>query len=164
MAGLLNRCLPNGMSVPPALQLLPDAKYAGRKRILVAHCRYQQGGGEDGSFELNAKALARTGAEVFTLEFSNSELLKLSNLQKLQVGIWNQSAYAQVKSVCKQYSIQEFHVHNTFPYASPIIHLAAKNAGAITIQWLHNYRLICPAATCFRNGCVCTQCLGRPIP
>ena len=32
------------------------------------------------------------------------------------------------------------------------------------VQTLHNYRLVCPAATVYRDGHPCTDCLGRVIP
>jgi glycosyltransferase involved in cell wall biosynthesis len=32
------------------------------------------------------------------------------------------------------------------------------------VQTLHNYRLLCPAATFMRNGAVCEDCLSKAIP
>jgi len=56
------------------------------------------------------------------------------------------------------------HVHNTFPAASPSVYAAAAAQRVPVIQTLHNYRFVCPAATVFRDGHVCTDCVGRSIP
>jgi glycosyltransferase involved in cell wall biosynthesis len=56
------------------------------------------------------------------------------------------------------------HVHNTFFAASPSVYAGATRSGVPIVQTLHNYRLFCPAATAFRDGAACTDCLGRVIP
>jgi glycosyltransferase involved in cell wall biosynthesis len=56
------------------------------------------------------------------------------------------------------------HVHNTFPVISPAAYYAANAEGVPVVQTLHNYRLICPAATFFRDGHVCEDCLSRSVP
>jgi glycosyltransferase involved in cell wall biosynthesis len=56
------------------------------------------------------------------------------------------------------------HFHNTFPLISPSVYYACAEAGVPVVQTLHNYRLLCPAATLMRKGRVCESCLGRPLP
>jgi glycosyltransferase involved in cell wall biosynthesis len=51
------------------------------------------------------------------------------------------------------------HVHNFFPLLSPAIHQAARLGGAAVVQTLHNYRMLCAAATLARKGSVCELCL-----
>ncbi len=53
------------------------------------------------------------------------------------------------------------HVHNTFPVISPAVYYAANEEGIPVVQTLHNYRMLCPAATLFRDGHVCEDCLGK---
>jgi glycosyltransferase involved in cell wall biosynthesis len=53
------------------------------------------------------------------------------------------------------------HFHNTFPLISPAAYYAARREGAAVIQTLHNYRLICPGATLFRDGAVCEECIQQ---
>jgi glycosyltransferase involved in cell wall biosynthesis len=43
---------------------------------------------------------------------------------------------------------------------SPAAYYACKSAGVPVVQTLHNYRLFCPAGTCFRKSAVCTKCAG----
>jgi glycosyltransferase involved in cell wall biosynthesis len=51
------------------------------------------------------------------------------------------------------------HVHNTFVMISPSIYSACCEAMVPVVQTLHNYRLLCPAATFFRDGKVCEECM-----
>jgi glycosyltransferase involved in cell wall biosynthesis len=53
------------------------------------------------------------------------------------------------------------HFHNTFPLISPAAYYACRDLGVPVVQTLHNYRLFCPAATFFREGKVCEDCLGK---
>lgn len=47
---------------------------------------------------------------------------------------------------------------------SPSAYYASQEAGVPVVQTLHNYRLVCPAATFFRDGHVCEDCLGKTPP
>jgi glycosyltransferase involved in cell wall biosynthesis len=55
------------------------------------------------------------------------------------------------------------HVHNTLPLLSPAILRAARGEGTAVVQTAHNYRLLCPAATLFRNDRLCEACRGRTV-
>lgn len=55
------------------------------------------------------------------------------------------------------------HVHNFFPLLSPSIYGASRRGGAAVVQTLHNYRLVCPVATFYRDGHPCEDCLGRLV-
>jgi glycosyltransferase involved in cell wall biosynthesis len=43
------------------------------------------------------------------------------------------------------------------------VYYAADAERVAVVQTLHNYRLLCPSAVCFRDGHVCTDCLGKPV-
>jgi glycosyltransferase involved in cell wall biosynthesis len=51
------------------------------------------------------------------------------------------------------------HVHNFFPQLTYALHEAAHARGVAVVQTLHNYRLLCAAATFERKGKVCQLCL-----
>jgi len=53
------------------------------------------------------------------------------------------------------------HCHNLYPALGAGVLRAAEHAGAAVVMTLHNYRLMCPAGTFFRDGRVCQDCLGR---
>jgi glycosyltransferase involved in cell wall biosynthesis len=44
------------------------------------------------------------------------------------------------------------------------VYYAAKAARVPVVQTLHNYRLLCPNALFYRDGKVCEDCIGKPIP
>lgn len=56
------------------------------------------------------------------------------------------------------------HVHNFFPLLTPSVYDACRSQGVPVVQTLHNYRLLCANAQLFREGRVCTDCLGRAVP
>jgi glycosyltransferase involved in cell wall biosynthesis len=56
------------------------------------------------------------------------------------------------------------HVHNTFPLLSPAIYRAATRRGIPVVQTVQNYRMICAAYMCLRDGHLCHDCVGRALP
>jgi glycosyltransferase involved in cell wall biosynthesis len=56
------------------------------------------------------------------------------------------------------------HIHNWFPLLSPSIIWEADAEGIPVVQTLHNYRMLCANALLYRNGAVCTDCLGKSLP
>ena len=56
------------------------------------------------------------------------------------------------------------HAHNTFPLLSPRSTGPPTDRGAAVVQTIHNYRPMCPAATLFRDGRPCEDCVGRTVP
>jgi glycosyltransferase involved in cell wall biosynthesis len=47
---------------------------------------------------------------------------------------------------------------------SPAIILEASAAGVPVVQTLHNFRMLCANALLYRDGVICTDCLGKPLP
>jgi glycosyltransferase involved in cell wall biosynthesis len=57
------------------------------------------------------------------------------------------------------------HVHNTFPLLSASVLDACRAAAVPVVATLHNYTQVCPSGTLFRDGSVCTACVGKlPLP
>ncbi|MDP9172848.1 MAG: glycosyltransferase [Planctomycetota bacterium] len=134
-------------------------------RILICHNFYQQGGGEDQVFAAEADLLRRYGHDVETYAVHNDEIAGMGKIALAGATIWNRKAAGEVSSRARKHRAQIVHFHNTFPLLSPAVYWAARNQGAAVVQTLHNYRLICPAATMFREGKPCEECLGRlPLP
>jgi glycosyltransferase involved in cell wall biosynthesis len=50
------------------------------------------------------------------------------------------------------------HVHNIHSYISPLVVKIAHKRGIRVVWTLHDYKLICPAYTCLRNGKICEAC------
>src|SRR5690606_24863904 len=56
------------------------------------------------------------------------------------------------------------HFQNTFPLVSPAGYYAARAGGAAVVQSVRNFRFTCVNAQLFRDGSVCTDCVGQIAP
>ena len=137
-------------------------------RVLQVHTRYREAGGEDRVVESEKRLLEEAGVEVSQVIFDNADLHEsrsiASDLQLAASAIWSRSAERRVTAAIVANRPQVMHVHNTFPAASPSVYVAAAAQRVPVIQTLHNYRFVCPVATLFRDGHVCTDCVGRWVP
>jgi len=133
-------------------------------RVLQVHNFYQQAGGEDRVFAAEYDLLTARGHQVTQYTAHNDSLADLSAAPMAVRTIWNRTAYREIRSRIRAESIELVHAHNTFPIISPAVYYAARAESVPVVQTLHNYRLLCPAATFFRAGAVCEQCLGKRVP
>jgi glycosyltransferase involved in cell wall biosynthesis len=129
-------------------------------RILQVHNFYRQPGGEDRVFADEYGLLVSRGHFVRQYSMHNDSIGRTSGIRVAARTVWNQESYREVRRLVKHESLDIVHAHNTFPIVSPAIYYAADAEKVPVVQTLHNYRLLCPAATLFRNGRVCEQCLG----
>ncbi|MGA2500710.1 MAG: glycosyltransferase, partial [Tepidisphaeraceae bacterium] len=67
----------------------------------------------------------------------------------------------ELHALVKKEAIEIAHFHNTLPLISLAAYGAVRSAGAAVVQTLHNHRMICPKAVLYRDGKVCTDCVGR---
>lgn len=131
-------------------------------KVLIVHNTYQQPGGEDVVFDQERQMLERAGHRVVTFCRNNSEVNEYSGLRRIALAkrtIWSSRTRKDFLSLLRQEKPDVVHVHNTFVMISPSIYSACYEARVPIVQTLHNYRLICPAATFFRDGRVCEECL-----
>ncbi len=137
-------------------------------RVVCAFNRYRDRGGEDSVFESEVALLKSHGHSVTRLEFFNSDIQddpSLLQSARLAVStVWSRQGAAKVNSVVRRANADIIHFTNTFPLISPAAYSAAKAAGAAVVQTVHNYRMLCPTATFYRDNHVCEDCLGRTIP
>lgn len=133
-------------------------------KILLVHNSYQLPGGEDQVFAQETDLLRSYGHDVLLYKASNDQVKGQNKLVLLANTIWNQRIHAELLGLMRREKPDVVHVHNTFQIVSPAIYYAANEAGIPVVQTLHNYRLLCPASTFFRDGHVCQDCLGKRIP
>lgn len=135
--------------------------------MLAIHNRYRQSGGEDVAFEAETRLLEEHGHRVERLVLENSSIPDNPSFERsarLALGtIWSERSATAVAQRVRRARADVVHVHNFFPLLSPSIYAAARHAGAAVVQTLHNYRLVCPVATLYRDGHVCEDCLGRAV-
>ena len=133
-------------------------------RILSIHNQYQIRGGEDESRELEERLLRDHGHIVDVYEETNHDIQNYSSLHLTLKTIWSQQSYDVVRQQLRQHRYDLIHVQNFFPLISPSVYYAAQAEGVPVVQTLRNYRLVCPNALFFRDGQVCEDCVGKPIP
>lgn len=137
-------------------------------RVLQVHTRYRQAGGEDGVVSAERTLLSQNGIQVDQLLFDNADLGESKGIASdVRLGlrsVWSREAAARVATAVRTSRPDVVHVHNTFAAASPSVLRAARVGKTPVVHTLHNYRLVCPAATAFREGAPCTDCVGLAIP
>lgn len=133
-------------------------------RILSVHNSYQIRGGEDESRKTEENLLRSRGHTVDTYEVSNDLITDIPPANLAARTLWSQETYRSVGQLLEAAPYDIVHVQNFFPLISPSVFYAAKSANVPVIQTLRNYRLICPNALFFRDGQVCEDCVGKPIP
>lgn len=133
-------------------------------RLLLVHNFYQRPGGEDVVFASEKALLANKGHEVFELTAHNDEIDRVSRAQAALETIWSRPFQRTLEAKIAEVRPEIIHFHNTFMVISPAAYYTARSRGIPVVQTLHNYRLVCPAATFFRDGHVCEDCLGQLAP
>jgi glycosyltransferase involved in cell wall biosynthesis len=136
--------------------------------ILRIHNRYLQRGGEDVSFESEVRLLRSAGHTVTTLEFNNTDIPEhASNVERLRLAtttVWSRQAQDRLATAIEAQRPNVAHFDNTFPLVSPSAYTTCRQHNVAVIQTLHNYRLLCPSATFYRDGRPCEDCLRKTPP
>ena len=135
-------------------------------KIILVHNAYQQPGGEDVVFEQERQLLERAGHEVVTYRRSNREMDGYSTAKRLALfpkAVWSSETREAFAKLLVEEKPQVVHVHNTLTMISPSIYWACREANVPVVQTVHNFRLFCPAATFFRDGHVCEECVAHGL-
>ena len=135
-------------------------------KLLLAHNYYRQTGGEDEVFLRESELLRSASHEVLEYTVHNSEIAEDGIVHKAKLAaraLWAWDSVAQLRSLLRRERPGLAHFHNTFPLISPAAYYACQQEGIPVVQSLHNARLMCPAATFYRKGSACHDCLGRSV-
>jgi glycosyltransferase involved in cell wall biosynthesis len=130
-------------------------------KVVLVHNSYQQPGGEDRVYQVERDLLRAHGHEVVEYYRSNHEIEEYSRIERLMLGprtVWSSASRRQFTELLREVKPDLVHVHNTFAVISPSIYGACRRRRVPVVQTLHNFRLLCPAATFFRDGRVCHDC------
>jgi glycosyltransferase involved in cell wall biosynthesis len=133
-------------------------------KIVLVHNYYQRPGGEDVVFAAEAALLRQKGHEVVQYTEDNRCIKGVRQIAVAAHTIWSGSTRHRLLRILHGVRCDVVHFHNTFPLISPSAYAACREATVPVVQTLHNYRLLCPAATFFRDGHVCEACLGKTPP
>lgn len=135
-----------------------------RPKVALVHNRYQQPGGEDVVFSSEAALLAARSHDVVSFSLDNAAIEQMGRLQLATSSFWNRAVHRELGRLFREARPEVAHFHNTFPLISPAAYYAARDHGVAVVQTVHNYRLICPAGTLYRQGAICEECVGRATP
>ncbi len=133
-------------------------------RILQVHNFYQIPGGEDVVVRNEKKLLEEHGHEVFEYYRSNEEIKKGGKLKKILLpftAVFSLKTYREVTKLIREKKIDIVHVHNTLTMVSPSVFYAAFHCKVPVVQTLHNFRMLCPAGSFFRNNRICEECVEQ---
>ena len=109
--------------------------------------------------------LRQHGHTVELLEQNNDTIYDIpGNLIASSSIFYSVSSRKRLKNAICNFRPDILHVHNWFPLLSPSIIWEADAAGIAVVQTLHNYRMLCANALLYRNGAVCTDCIGKALP
>ena len=137
-----------------------------KKTILLVHNYYKIPGGEDTVVVNEKKLLEDNGHRVILYTRNNSEIDKFSFLKKLFLpisSVFSFKTYRDIKRIIKNENIDIVHVHNTLTLISPSVYYAAIKKKVPVVQTIHNFRLICPGATFYREGHICEDCCTKGL-
>jgi len=116
--------------------------------------------------ENEKKLLESRGHKVVLYTRNNSDLDSLGLMGKLMLPIntvFSIKTYNEVKAIIKKEKIDILHVHNTLNLVSPSVYYAGFACKIPVVQTVHNFRLLCPGATFYRDGKICEDCLGHGL-
>lgn len=137
-----------------------------KKNILIVHNYYQIPGGEDTVVANEMQMLKKHGHKVILYSRNNMELKTMSYWRKLLLPIttvFNPRTYKEIKKMIRDEKIDVVHVHNTLNLVSPAVYYAARACKVPVIQTIHNFRLLCPGATFYRDEHICEDCLTKGL-
>lgn len=133
-----------------------------KQNILIVHNYYQIPGGEDTVVANEKKMLEKHGHKVILYSRNNAELKEMPKFKKLTLPvttIFNPRTYREIRKLIKEEQIEIVHVHNTLNLISPAVYYAARSMHVPVVQTIHNFRLLCPGATFYRDGHICEDCV-----
>jgi glycosyltransferase involved in cell wall biosynthesis len=130
-------------------------------RPLLVHNYYQQPGGEDRVFDAETALLESKGHCVSRYEEHNSRIARRNAAGVAVDAVWSSESARSLGEMVRRHKPDVVHFHNTFPLISPAAFYAVQREGVAVVQTLHNFRLLCPGATLFRDGAVCEECIDQ---
>ena len=135
-------------------------------KIVIVHNANQQFAGDDVVVAQEIKLLEDAGNEVVLFKRSNWDVEDYPGIGRISLAkrtIWASDTKRDFARLLATEKPDVVHAHNTFVMISPSVFSACFEAGVPVVQTLHSYRLLCPAATLFRSGGVCEECMQHSL-
>lgn len=132
--------------------------------VLVVHNRYrsEQPSGENAVVDREVAALTAAGHRVMVFARHSDDIAAMSAPAKAMVVArvpWNRAVRTELAGVLRAERPDVVHVHNTFPLLSPSVLASCVDEQVPVVATLHNYAMICPPGTLYRDGRTCMSCV-----
>ncbi len=124
----------------------------------MLHNSYLNEGAEDFVFNAEFNGLKNAGVDVSKLNFSNRDYSTLSLIKKFTHLDKNPLSTGLVLEKLKELDPDIVHIHNPYIQIPISVYRAINDLGIPIVQTLHNFRLICPKVSMWRNGKECFEC------
>ena len=134
--------------------------------VLLVHNYYRISGGEDTVVRSEKELLELNGHKVILYTRNNNEINDFSIAKKLLLPftmMFSLKTYRDVKKIIVNENINVVHVHNTLNLLSPSVYYAAQKCNVPVVQTVHNFRLLCPGGTFFRDNHICEECAEKGL-
>ncbi len=110
-----------------------------------------------------AELLTSAGHAVEEYTVQPPEQMGLSAARAGLKAVWNVEASREVAARIRSFRPDVVHVHTPFPLLSPAVFRTASRLGVPAVTTLHSFRYSCIAATCYRDGGICEDCVGKRL-
>lgn len=133
-------------------------------KVLWLHNHYRVHGGESAAAEREAALLRAAGVEVVQHAVDNLAIDTMGRVQRALLPLrnaWSRSSYRTVRALCREHRPDVLHAHNVWPLLSPSVFAAARAERVPTVFTAHNFYLSCLNGVLFRDGRICTDCVGK---
>jgi glycosyltransferase involved in cell wall biosynthesis len=143
---------------------------ASARHVMVVHNWYrsEQPSGEDRVVTQEVALLRGAGHRVSMFERRSDDIASMSLRDKVSVPLrvpWNRPVRTELERRLRAERPDVVHVHSTFPLLSPSVVDACRATATPVVATLHNYQLVCPVGSLYRDGATCTDCArGLPVP
>ena len=134
--------------------------------VLVIHNRYQQPGGEDAVVHAEVDLLRSAGHRVLQYTRDNAVSPATARCTRLPCSSappGTERTYADIRALIVKQRPDIAHCHNLLAAGESRLPITrASRQACPSCRRLHNYRLFCPAGTCFRMGGVAKHVRKAP--
>lgn len=132
----------------------------------MVHNAYRQPGGEDAAERAERELMLAAGHDVVRYTRNNREIDDYGPWRKASLAprtLWARDSHRDLLDLLKREKPDVAHFTNIFPLVSPSAYYACRAADVPVVQSIHNYRVLCPAATFFRDGGICEECVEHSL-
>ena len=130
-------------------------------RILLIHNNYGKFSGEETVLNAQKSLLESQENSVCIYSRSSEELNGFwSKVNAFFSGFYNYISISDIKHTILSFKPEIVHIHNLFPFISPVVLKLIRKLHVPIVMTVHNYRLVCPNGLFFSHGEICERCSG----